>query len=354
MSRIYNSLKEAVQETFQRGNSHPLNIAQPKDKHAAGLTDEIEELETIVADRIGRLKAVVKEEADVFEDEKSHAKQIISGLSDNITSLETELHKAHESLHRNGSSRVERDLSWKSQISQEEKPESLADQDENDLALSQLEAAITEAVSRATIAEQVGERSKTKINLLETQLGETESAMRTKEASAKQLVERFHEKIQQLEWQARKNEELLADRDRQVKDFRFKLRVLKNWIGEMSPFFRQAEEALLAVDTDGGDERRMQEHQPATAIAHGQKITSNSTETAHEIVSERFFDRMTIALGHLLGPRAAAIIRGHVAALGESVELFPKSRVPELVEIVSREITDENLKIGFREILADF
>jgi hypothetical protein len=173
------------------------------------------------------------------------------------------------------------------------------------------------------------------------------------------LVERLHEKIQRLEGQAKKNEELLADRDRQVKDFRFKLRVLKNWIGEMSPFFRQAEEALLAFDAGeayagGASERRVKEDQLVGAIADGQKIISNSTETAHEIMPEKFFVRMTVALGHLLGPRAAVIIRGHVAALGESVEQFPKSRVAELVEIVSQEITDENLKMGFREILADF
>jgi len=356
MSRMYNALKEAVQETLQRNNSHASNSPQVK---GAGLTDEIEELETIVADRIGRLKAAVKkEDAEVLEDEKSHAKEIIAGLSDKITSLETELHKPHETPHWNSFAQAQTDPSGERPVSREENPESLADQNQNGPDLIRLEAAVTKAVGRATIAEQVAESSRAKIILLETQLDESEKIMRAKEASVKQLVARLHEKIQQLEWQASKSEELLADRERQVKDFKFKLRVLKNWIGEMSPFFRQAEEALLAVDIEerdsgGTGERRTRVDQRCTAIANGREIFSNLTQTAHEIAPKQFFDRMTIALGHLLGPRAAVIIRGHVAALGESVEQFPKSRAAELVEIVSQEITDENLKMGFLEIMAD-
>ena len=67
----------------------------------------------------------------------------------------------------------------------------------------------------------------------------------------------------------------------------------------------------------------------------------------------KFFDRMSVALTHVLGPKASTIVRDHVAALGESTERFPKARVPELIEKVSQEISDDNLKIGFREVLSD-
>jgi hypothetical protein len=86
-------------------------------------------------------------------------------------------------------------------------------------------------------------------------------------------------------------------------------------------------------------------------IARG--VTSKAIDTAQEPVSGKFFDRMTVALTHVLGPRASIIVRGHVAALGESMEEFPKARAAELVEIVSQELVDENLKIGFREVLGD-
>jgi hypothetical protein len=74
-------------------------------------------------------------------------------------------------------------------------------------------------------------------------------------------------------------------------------------------------------------------------------------DTAQETVSPKFFDRMTAALTHVLGPMASVIVRGHVTALGESMERFPQARVTELVDIVSQEIADKNLKIGFREVL---
>ena len=42
-----------------------------------------------------------------------------------------------------------------------------------------------------------------------------------------------------------------------------------------------------------------------------------------------------------------------IGTLGESIEKFPKARVPELVKILSEEITDENMKIGFRKRIGE-
>jgi chromosome segregation ATPase len=79
---------------------------------------------------------------------------------------------------------------------------------------------------------------------LETQLSETEEIVRTKDASNKGQVANLHARIQELEIEVKNSEELLADRETQVKDLKFKLRALKNLIKQMSPIFRQAEEAL--------------------------------------------------------------------------------------------------------------
>jgi hypothetical protein len=46
---------------------------------------------------------------------------------------------------------------------------------------------------------------------------------------------------------------------------------------------------------------------------------------------------------------ASVIIHDHVASLGESTGKFPKARVPELLEIISREIPYESVKNRFRE-----
>jgi hypothetical protein len=282
--------------------------------------------------------------------------------------LEDKLNEAQDNIQSKDSAirKAEESLTGKIQKSQNEREESPAGRDGGDLnskadttvkELNQLEAAVAEAVNRAKLAEKVAESSEAQIIALKGQLSETERIVRTKDASTQELVEHLHGKIQELECQVRNNEELLANRERQVQDFKLKLTVLKNWIEGMSPFFRQAEEALAVTDaqetgTDWPSEPLKKEKLTAIEpIPRG--VTSKAMDTAQETVSGKFFDRMTVALTHVLGPRASIIVRGHVAALGESMEEFPKARAAELVEIVSQELVDENLKVGFREVLGD-
>jgi chromosome segregation ATPase len=373
MSRMYNSLKEALQETLHRGNTDPTRIDSVEGNHTAGLTDEIDELESIVVDRIGRLKTAAKEGEAVVAGQTAHAKQVIANLNASIASLETRLNETEGIIQGNQSDHQKMEESLTGEIQDlhnevKKKEEALAGRDEeiNDLKsktdvtvkqVSQLEAEVAEAVNRARIAEEATESSKAKIVALETQLSETEEIVRTKDASNKGLVENLHVKIQELEIQVRDSEELLADRETQAKDLKFQLRTLKNWIKEMSPIFRQAEEALAVIDLREtgtglpGEHLTKGEEQPTSFDPNGWEATSKPMDTAQETVSPKFFDRMTAALTHVLGPGASIVVRGHVAALGESMERFPQVRVTELVEIVSQEIADKNLKIGFREVL---
>jgi chromosome segregation ATPase len=373
MSRMYNSLKEAVQETLHRGDANSARIDRVEGNQATGLTDEIEELESVVADRIGRLKTAVKEDDAFVAGQTAHAKQVIANLNASIASLETRLNETEGIIRRkeSDSQKMEEALTAKIQDLQNElkkKEEALAGRDGeiNDLKskmdvplrqISQLEVAVAKAINRARIAEQVTESSKAKIVALETQLSETEEIVRTKDASNKGLVENLHVKIQELDIQVRDSEELLADRETQVKDLKFQLRALKNWIKQMSPIFRQAEEALAVIHLREtgtglpGEHLTKGEEQPTSFDPSGWEATSKPMDTAQETVSPKFFDRMTAALTHVLGPMASVIVRGHVTALGESMERFPQARVTELVDIVSQEIADKNLKIGFREVL---
>jgi hypothetical protein len=83
-------------------------------------------------------------------------------------------------------------------------------------------------------------------------------------------------------------------------------------------------------------------------------VTSNVTDATLQTVSRDAFERMIDEFGELINvikPLASVIVRDHVAALGESIEKFPKPRLAELLHNLSQEISDENLKIGFRERL---
>jgi len=69
---------------------------------------------------------------------------------------------------------------------------------------------------------------------------------------------------------------------------------------------------------------------------------------AHQTVPSSFFDFMGQELTGIIGPQASAFIREHVAALSESIERFPKSRLAELLEILSQDIVNEPERVSFR------
>ena len=78
-------------------------------------------------------------------------------------------------------------------------------------------------------------------------------------------------------------------------------------------------------------------------------VTSNErTNVAQQTVSPDFFDLMSQELAVIKGHQAPMIVRKHVVTLGESTEKFPKSRLAELLETLSKEIKNEPLRIGFR------
>ena len=223
-------------------------------------------------------------------------------------------------------------------------------------AVEEREAVVAGEVQRT---EQAIENLKGKIAVLEAKLTNTQAIVQAKESTIKGLEQDINAKIQELENQARSNSELLAERERQVNDLKSKLKLVKNGINETSSFFRQVEEALAAVDAQDiatpvpAEELTRKGEKPVDVQFNAVGGKSNAVDAAQGTVPRKFFDRMTVALSHVLGPKASTVVRDHVAALGESMERFPKARVKELIEIVSQEIPDDNLKIGFREVLGE-
>ena len=277
MSRVYESLKEVVQETLQRNKISSITPSGKKSGDPSDLNGKMEELEEVFVSWIGSFKEAIKEREAVVLSKLLQAEKTIETLRENIAALETKL-------------------------------------------------------------------------------AQTEKIVHAKEATIKEL-EKFNAKVQELEIEVRNNKELLAHRDSQVNSLKSQLKLLKNRIMEMSSVFKQAEEVLLGIDLQDGGGGLSTEHltkgeEKLVGFQSGSMgVTANAKEAEQETVSPKFLDRMTVALTHVLGPRASMIVRDRVAALGESTERFPKARVMELIEIVSQEIPDKNLRIGFREIL---
>jgi peptidoglycan hydrolase CwlO-like protein len=336
----------------------------------------MEEIEKVIADKIARLKAEVKEGEAVVAEETAHAEQVITSLRANITALEDQLRETKENFRQSelASQRMEESVTHKmqdlqSEIKKKEKSLESRGQEVKDLKskvdtlerqATQLQHAIQQANEKADSegkrVEQLTETFKAKIAALEVQLKKTEETVRRKDSTIKTLEETLTEKIQDLDSQVKSKEKLLADREKQLNDLNSQVQVLTNGIKDMSSFFRQAE-ALTALETQDigtvlqAAESKNEQDKTATSRSDSPKVMSNKIETAQETVSPEFFDRVTNELTQVIGPSASRIIRDHVEAIGESIEKFPRMRVTELLEIVSEEIPDENRKNNFRERL---
>ena len=299
MSKMYESLEELMQKTIQRSKA-TLAIAGVKVSTASGLSDDLEKLEKLVVDRIGKLKGVVKQGEALAADEAQRSEQLIESLRANVTVLVAKVKETEDTVRR------------------------------NDAASRSMEKSLTD-----------------KIAPLEARLKDTEQIVHEKESTIQMQEQKLNAKIKDLDSQLRTNEKILAGRHAQIDDLQSQLKSLTHGIQEMSSFFRQAE-ALATVEAQGAgavpqsEQSKGGEEKPAT---------SQFADSPQEIVPPDFFDDITRELTDVLGPIASMVIRDHVESFGESMGKFPKARVPELLQIISQEILDEDRKVRFRERL---
>jgi chromosome segregation ATPase len=372
MSRVYNSLR-VVADTIQRGKANFVPLVRVKG--ALSLNDEMEELERILADRLGRLKAAVKEGEAVVADETQHATQLIASLRVNNAALEAKLRETEDTVREESArQKMEESLTAKihdlqNDVKKKEEALESRGNEVNDLKskidgqmkqVAELELAVqkvkVEAASQAERAEHLSESFKAKISALEARLRDTEEIVRKQESTIKG-EKNLTDKVQDFESRVRNKEELLAGRDAEISDLKSQLKLLTKGIEQMSSFFKQAE-ALATVERQGvstavlNEPLNRGEEKPATFQSKGSNVTPTVLDAAQEIVSPELFQRITDELTeamNVIGPLSSIIVREHVASLGESMKTFPKTRFPELLESLSKEILDEKQKIDFRE-----
>jgi len=70
-------------------------------------------------------------------------------------------------------------------------------------------------------------------------------------------------------------------------------------------------------------------------------------------VDGTFFAQIEHELARVMGPIATLIIDDEVAALGADKDAFPRDRVAELVKKVGSEITDEDKRASFQQIMLE-
>lgn len=365
MGRVYESLKEVVK--LQRNKNDPIALAGVKHTHTVSLDEEIQQL----VQRISGLKAAVRHRE---EEIKKETQQVIQTLSEDFAMLETKLKDAEETARRKESvsQKMEERLTaeihaLQNELNTEKETLQSRDNEIKDLnsnvdvlvkQVTQLEKAIkeakAEAAKEANRTEQLTERLNTKIAELEAQIRDVKEIVRGKEATIKTLEENLATEIQDFENQLRNKENLLSGRDGEINDLKSKLQVLTGKIQEMTSFLKQAE-ALATVEgqnssTLAGSVLLSGFKEADSRFVKGPSVTSNEqTNVAQQTVSPNFFDLMSQELTTIIGSQAPMFVREHVAALGESMEKFPKSRLAQLLEILSQDIVNEPLRIGFRK-----
>ena len=74
-------------------------------------------------------------------------------------------------------------------------------------------------------------------------------------------------------------------------------------------------------------------------------------ETKTTVVCAQFFDYMTRIATAAMGPMALLVLRDQIAALGESQDAFPRIKLRQLVDLVSREILNETMRDRFQNMM---
>src|SRR5688572_20896648 len=115
MNGVYKSLKGKVQDTFQVGKTNSVPVHAEKSA-SLSLTDEMEKLEGVVAERIARLKAAVKETAATTADEVSQAQRATASLKERIAALEAKLKETEETVSKKDSSRQQIEETLKAKV----------------------------------------------------------------------------------------------------------------------------------------------------------------------------------------------------------------------------------------------
>jgi chromosome segregation ATPase len=372
MAKVFQSLRGTLHRT--KSNSTVSPPVQTSGR--AILNDAMEELENVVIDKIGKLKAVATDSQAALADELQQAQQLVATLRENIAVLEATIRDMEDSIGKKAlaSQRIEESLSTKIRDLEDtvnNKDEALKNRgsEVNDLnskiaALeeqrTQMELIIKEAndqaASEALRAKSINETSQVRIATMEAQLRNAEQTIVGKDATIKAVEEKLTAEIQELERQMRNKDELLVDRNKQVTDLKAELKRLTGVIKEMSSFFRQAQ-ALAQVQAQdiAGEQLKTTEENPAVSHLQYTEPMSHVSATHGETVPRDTFDRLIDEIAKhtkVMTALASLVLVDHVEALGESMEKFPRSRLTELFEAVSAEISDDKLRIGFRERLA--
>jgi chromosome segregation ATPase len=375
---LYESIKVKLHETLQRNKTPTVRL---KSDTAVSLKTDMDELERLIVERIGRLRSAANEAEAVAVVAGQEAEHLIGSLNGIVADLQAKLDRMEETLRSESSSRRQLEESLTGKIHELEsdvqtKDEVLVSRDheigdlksELDRRVKQvaeletaLEKAKEEVGSHAKRAEHLAVSARTTNAVLESQLNEQEELVRQKDLAITELEQKINVQVQDFETRIKEKDGLLVTRNAVISELRAQLILLTKGIGQVSSFVRQAE-ALANMNGEGETTERLvlaeaspeNEKKIAPPEFTAPVPPSLGQNGAHEVVPAETFQTITSEFAEASGVMAvlASIIVGqHVTSLGESRESFPKTRIPELLERLSLELPNETQQSDFRRRL---
>jgi len=274
-----------------------------------------------------------------------------------------------------------------------------------------IEQATREAASKVQEAEHVIEGLKANVTGLEARLKEAADTVERKDAALQNLENNLRAEIRDLQSVVTNKDQALESREKEVNDLRSKIDAMAEQVTqselavhqarrEAATKIQEAEEVIESlqaniivleatlkaklshaeqngvdstdssineldpdrnestIDLDGHSQLQRNETTASMAQAFGNlqaRATARITEAARETVPPEAFVRIVAEFSrfaNVIENVASLIVRDHVRTLGESMEEFPPTRLPELLESLSNEISHNKLKADFRQRFA--
>jgi hypothetical protein len=83
------------------------------------------------------------------------------------------------------------------------------------------------------------------------------------------------------------------------------------------------------------------------------QVAPGSAPPPRPTVNGTVFDQISVELARAVGPMAVLTLEEEIANLGEAREMFPRDRIPELVERLSQTIRDGTKRLRFQQIMLE-
>jgi len=324
MSALYNFVKVKMQDTLRQTENYSMQLVQVKHSTSSNARHEIENLERLVTQRLGKVKATIQAGEAIVIQESRQAERLAANLKTDIAMLRANLKEAEEAfaIRDLAQQEIEESLNAKIKSFQEEitKKEALLVTRENEITgyrskiednatkISDLELNIRkkeeEAASNAKCAEDLAQKTLTKVTALEAQLKKTEELANYQKSSIQELKNELGAKTEEFDCIVKDKQELLMRQDSEINDLKSQLKRL------------------------------------TTGIA--------VSEIAAPEILERIITEFSEAT-NMMDTLASLIVQQQAKALGESVETFPRTRLSELIECLVKDIEDEKRQIDFRQ-----